>query len=357
MNRRPVRLVAVALFGIASLARADAVGPLKVGDAVEVTYGGKWQPGTVTAAEGLTYFVHWGTPADNGKFDRFYQLHELRLPGAPQTLAAAYHDATPDPAGGPLAIGEAVEAEFTTRWAAARVVRRLGADRYVVIPDDVSQVAYTNEAWVGLDKLRKRGTTQPLGAAPAAPAKPTKLAEVHAGDRVEAWRRGGYGWMESKVMAIDPAGRFYVQTAADSSARGWVPPVHMRAVGSTERFEPERLEQFVGEWRLSGDAFFTTRSSVNKGDHIEKTMELNSGAGQDAGRLSIRPDGTYTLSKTAIYRDDKPGQWVRNPDQGEGGILLKDAESDGKDCCVTPYPGGGIYLQGSLRGPGKIGTK
>jgi len=72
--------------------------------------------------------------------------------------------------------------------------------------------------------------------------------------------------------------------------------------------------------------------------------------------VTIKADGTYVLSKTVVYRDDKPGKWIRNPDQSEGGILLKDGEAEGKDLLVTPYPLG-IYLQGSLRGPGKVGKK
>ena len=31
--------------------------------------------------------------------------------------------------------------------------------------------------------------------------------------------------------------------------------------------------------------------------------------------------------------------------------------SEGKDLLVTPHPNGAIYLQGALRGPGKIGTR
>ena len=66
--------------------KSQAVGPLKVGDPVELSYGGKWQPGTVTYAEGLMYFVHWGSESDQGRFDRFYHLPELRKPGSTQTL-------------------------------------------------------------------------------------------------------------------------------------------------------------------------------------------------------------------------------------------------------------------------------
>src|SRR5438067_6211521 len=113
-------------------------------------------------------------------------------------------------------------------------------------------------------------------------------------------------------MAADK-GRFYVQAAPDSALKGWVAPVHMRAVGGKERFEPENLDQFVGTWRLSGDAFFTTVRTTVKGDRVERLQELNSGAGQDAGRVTIKADGTYVLSKTAVFRDDRPAKRERNP--------------------------------------------
>ena len=118
-----------------------------------------------------------------------------------------------------------------------------------------------------------------------------------------------------------------------------------------------RLFLFAALSVCCGDAISAEPFRLNRGDHIEKTMQLNSGAGQDAGAVAIRDDGTYVLSKTAVYRDDKPGKWIRNTDQGEGGILLKDGEVEGKDLLITSYPNGGIYLQGSLRGPGKIGAK
>jgi hypothetical protein len=109
-----------------AIAEAQSVGPLKVGDAVEVTFGGNWQPGVVTAAEGLTYFVHWGPESDRGKFDRFNHLYQLRQPGSQQTLDQTYHEKTADPAGGPVAIGETVEYNAVTGWAPYRVARRVG---------------------------------------------------------------------------------------------------------------------------------------------------------------------------------------------------------------------------------------
>jgi hypothetical protein len=302
------------------------------------------------------YFVHWGEASDNGKFDRFYHLSELRKPGSEKTLAETYKETLPDPRGGPLKLNEAVEAAPGSRWATWRVADHIG-NFYVLFPEDAAKASYATEAWATLNQMRKPGATATIEKdPPAKPATPDKLADVQVGTKIEAYKRGGYGWFAATVMAVD-SGRYYVQAGADSAVKGWVQPVHMRPVGKTDRFEPEKLELFVGTWQLAGDAFFTTVKSVDKGDRIEKTMELNSGAGQDAGQVVINADGTYVLSKTAVFRDGVPGKWVRNEDQGEGGILLKDGEREGKDLCVTPYPDGRIYLQGSLRGPGKIGTK
>jgi hypothetical protein len=332
------------------------IGPLAVGDAVEIPFGGKWHPGTVTYAQGLTYFVHWGEVADNGKWDRFFHLYELRPVGSDKTLAETYKETTPDPAHGPIAIGATVIPDIE-RSTPCRVARRLGG-RYVIFPEDPVVRTRAAEAWVYPSTLRPVGSKDAFAptAADVKPPQPTRLADVKIGDVIESYKRGGYGWFQCTVMAIDH-GRYYVQAGPDSAIRAWVTPVHMRPVGGKERFEPENLEQFTGDWRLTGDAFFTTAKSVNKGDHIEKTMVLNSGAGQDAGHVKINADGTYVVTHTAVYRDDVPGNWIRNPDQGEGGILLQGGDSPGKDLVVTPYPNGGIYLQGALRGPGKIGTR
>ena len=325
-------------------------GPLAVGDPVEVSFGGKWIPGgVVTWQEGLAHFVHWG----DGRFDTFYHLYELRAVGQAKPLAETYRDSFPDPQGGPVAIGETVEVMTRVKWEPCRVVRRLG-ERYEIYPE--SEVTrYTHAAmWIGPDEMRRPGQTQPIGPKPAPPAKPTKLSDVKVGDLVEGYQPSFAGWREATVTAIGD-GRYYLRRGPDSAIKGWVTPVHMRPVGSKERFEPEDLKQFVGTFVLAGDAFFTTSKSVNKGDHVEKTMTLSTGAGQFMGTMTIKPDGTYVLSKTAVYQDDKPGKWVRNPNQDEGGILLKEADSPGKDVLVTPYRRGGLYVQGA-RGPGKIAT-
>lgn len=352
-----IRSFAAVLLFAASFASGKA-GPLAVGDPVDVTFGGQWQRGTVTYVEGLTYFVHWGEESDHGKFDAFQQLYRLRPAGgdpkSEKTFADVYHDKTPDPAGGPVAIGETVEANIDG-WIPCRVVRRLG-ERYVVFPENPTVRYRKAEAWIGMEDMRPAGSTKPFSTKPTPkPAQPKEAKDVHIGDVVESYKRGGYGWFQATVMAIDH-GRYYVQAGPDSSMKGWVALVHMRAVGSTKRFEAEDLAQFTGEWNLAGDAFFTTAKTVDKGDHIEKTMVLNSGAGQDAGHVKINPDGTYVLTKTAVYRDGVPGKWIRNPDESEGGILLQDGEKEGKDLLVTPHPDKRIYLQSSFRGPGKIGT-
>jgi hypothetical protein len=223
----------------------------------------------------------------------------------------------------------------------------------VLFPERERERNY-GEKWATLAEMRPVGSTQMFAAAPPPkPPTPQKLEDVKVGDLIEVYKRGGYGWFTARVMSVQNV-RYYVQAGADSAMVGWVTPVHMRGVGAKERFEPEKLEQFFGDWRLRGDAFFTTTKTVRHSDRIEKTMELNSGAGQDAGRVVIKADGTYVLQKTVVYADNKPGKWVRNPDQSEGGIVLQGGQSDGKDLLVTPYPGGGIYLQGALRGPGKV---
>ena len=337
-------------------ATRSKVGPLSVGDQAEVPFGGNWQPGTVTFAEGLTYFVHWGTEEDHGRFDGFFHLYALRPPGAKgeQTFADLYHEKTPDPSGGPVAIGETVEADVEG-WVPCRVVRRLG-DQYVIFPESSTVRLRRAEAWVGLDHMRPVGGKQAFGAAPLKRVPPTRPGDIQMGDLVEAYLRGGYGWFQCTVMSIDE-GRYYVKAGPDSAIKGWVTLVHMRAVGAKARFQEEDIAQFIGEWNLKGDAFFTTVKSRNKGDRVEKTMELNSGAGQGAGGLKINKDGTYVLTKTAVYQDDVPGKWIRNPDQSEGGIVLLKGERDGKDMVVTPYTNGRVYVQGAIRGPGKIGVR
>ena len=93
------------------------------------------------------------------------------------------------------------------------------------------------------------------------------------------------------------------------------------------------------------------------GGKVTETYQNNSGAGRNAGLVIINADGTYQLSNTAVYHDGK-GRWVRNPNQDEGGILLKGADGKGEsDCLVTNHQDGFGYLQGSIRGPGKWCTR
>lgn len=211
--------------------KPDAIGPVKTGQTVEALVNGSWQSGSVTYAQELTYFVHIG----DGAADRFYQLHELRPVGADKPFADTYHDKTPDPANGPIAIGDTVEANVWN-WVPCRVARRVG-DMYVVFPEDQNIRKLKPEAWVGPSEMRKVGSQQALSNEALPPQiKPLVAKDIRIGDRVEADMPGGYGWTEATVMAHDND-RFYVANAADSIMRGWVTLDKMRPVGGTNAFE------------------------------------------------------------------------------------------------------------------------
>ena len=328
-------------------------GPLAVGDRVEVPWAGGWTPGTVLNIEGLTYFVHFGAESDGGKYDDFFTLNLLRPPDGPRTYAETFRGTLPDPEGGPLDLGAEVEYE-NGRWLRARVARRLG-ERYVLFGDKPGVVT---ERWVSLDRIRLVGATAALAAArPAAQRQPARTADIRAGDLVEARPRRGF-WGALTVLAQNGAS-YFVKIGPDSglSLRGWVDLSHMRPVGAKEPFAPEDLKFFVGRWRMSGDSFQNLISRKTSGNRVTETYENNRGAGQDAGAVEIRADGTYVLTATVVFHDGK-GRWERNPNQDEGGILLRGADGKGeKDGLMTNHQDGFSYFQGAIRGPGKWCTR
>ena len=131
----------------------------------------------------------------------------------------------------------------------------------------------------------------------------------------------------------------------------------LRAVGAKDPFQPEDLSFFVGRWSLTGDSFQNLIDRRVSGGKVTETYQNNSGSGQGAGGIVINADGTYQLSKTAVFHDGK-GRWERNTDQDEGGILLRGADGTGEnDCLVTNHLDGFGYLQGAIRGPGKWCTR
>jgi hypothetical protein len=328
-------------------------GPLKIGDHVEVPWAGGWTPGIVTHVEGLTYFVHVGTESDQGKNDDFFTPNLVRPPGGPQTYAQTFHGTAPDPDGGPLAIGAEVEYDNGGRWQRMRVARKLGT-RYVVFADTPGSVT---ELWVTLDQLRRPGDAKPLASSRPAQRKATDVADIQLGDLVEAKPRLGF-WGPLTVLARRDHS-FFVKIAPYSglSLRGWVDLSHMRPAGAKDPFSPEDLRFFVGQWRLTGDSFQNLVDRKVSGGKVTETYQNNSGAGQNAGLITINADGTYQLSNTVVYHDGK-GRWERNPNQDEGGILLRGADDKGaKDCVMTNHQDGFGYLQGSIRGPGKWCTR
>jgi hypothetical protein len=329
-----------------------ALGPLKVGDAVEVPWAGGWVPGIVMNVQGLTYFVHFGAESDEGKNDDFFTLNLIRPPGGPRTYAEMFHEVQPSPGGGEPGLGAEVEFE-NGPWVPARIARRLG-DRYVIFTD---KPGYVTERWLTPDKLRLKGSTRPLGAAPAPQRRPTDAQDIHPGDLVDAHPRRGF-WGPLTVLAQNGAS-YFVKIGPDSglSMRGWVDLSHMRPVGAKDPFSPEDLKFFIGQWRLTGDSFQNLVGRTVSGGKVTETYQNNSGAGQNAGGIEIRANGTYALRRTVVYHDGE-GRWERNPNQDEGGILLRGADGKGdKDCLMTNHQDGYGYLQGSIRGPGKWCTR
>jgi hypothetical protein len=328
-------------------------GPLGVGDHVEIPWGGGWIPGVVLQVEGLTYFVHYGDEADGGKYDDFFTLNLLRPPGGPRTYAETFRGTVPDPEGGPIALGTAVE-YYDGRWLPMRLARHLG-ERYVVFADKPGIVT---EKWLTPDKLRLAGSTSPLAPErPFKPRQPASTADIHSGDLVEAHPRRGF-WGQLTVLSRNGQS-FFVKIGPDSglSLRGWVDLSHMRPVGGKDPFQAEDLAFFVGQWTLTGDSFQNLVDRKFSGRTVTEKYQNNSGAGQGAGQIVIRGDGTYQLSNTVVFHDGK-GRWERNPNQEEGGILLRGADGKGeKDCLVTNHLDGFAYLQGNIRGPGKWCTR
>jgi hypothetical protein len=279
----------------------------------------------------------------------------VRPPGGPRTFAELNPDATaPDPMGGPIAIGAVVTYSDWRGTTTGRVARRLG-DRYAVFANTPGKVT---EVWLTPDNLKVPGA-----AAPLAPARayhqptPQTIAEIRAGDMVEARPRNFWG--QYTVLAVDGA-RYYVKLGPDTglSQRGWVGLWQMRPVGGKELFQPEDLNFFVGAWRLSGDSFQNLVDRRVSGSSVTETYQNNSEAGQKAGSLVIKVDGTYELKKTVVYHDGR-GHWERNPNLNEGGIILLGADGkDGNlDAIVTNHHDGFAYFQGSFRGPGKWCTR
>src|SRR4051794_7494651 len=128
------------------------------------------------------YFVHYGSESDAGKNDDFFALNLLRPPDGPRTYAETFRGTAPDPDGGPLALGGAVE-YYDGRWLPARVARRLGT-RYVVFTDRPGSVT---EMWVTPDKIRRPGSTTPLEPErPFVQRRPTQPGDIRVGDLVDA---------------------------------------------------------------------------------------------------------------------------------------------------------------------------
>lgn len=333
---------------------AARAGPLAVGDRVAIPWGGGWVPGTVLHVEGLTYFVHYAAPEkDDGRYDDFFTLELIRPPGGSRTYAETWRGTVPDPEGGPLALGTEVEF-YDGRWKPARIARRLG-ERYVVFQDKPGDVT---ELWLTPDKIRLPGATAPLAPErPFVPRRPANASEVRIGDLVEAKPKRGF-WTPLTVIAQRDQ-NYFVKIGPNSglSMRGWVDLSKMRAVGAKDPFQAEDLSFFVGRWRLSGDSFQTMVDRKVSGGKVSETYQNNSGAGQGAGQLTINADGTYILAATAVYHDGR-GRWERNPNQEEGGIVLRGADDNGaKDCLVTNHLDGYAYFQGAIRGPGKWCTR
>ncbi|MDB6093612.1 MAG: hypothetical protein JWM32_1174 [Verrucomicrobia bacterium] len=328
-------------------------GPLGVGDRVEIPWGGGWVPGTVLYVDGLTYFVHYRSDSDADTYDDFFTLNLIRPPGGPQTYAESFRGTLPDPSGGPIALGTPIE-YYDGRWNPGRVARRIG-ERYEIFADKPGSVT---ERWVTPDKLRPAGST--TAYAPERPfqqRRPATAAEIQPGDLVTAKPRRG-SWIDLTVLEVDGP-RYFVKIGPDSglSLRSWVGLSKMRAVGAKEPFQAEDLNFFVGTWRLTGDSFQNLVDRKVSGAKVTETYQNNSGAGQDAGGLVIKADGTYDLRNTVVHHDGR-GRWERNPDQDEGGILLRGADGEGdKDCVVTNHLDGNAYFQGSFRGPGKWCTR
>jgi hypothetical protein len=332
---------------------APQFGPVSVGDRVEIPWGGGWVPGVVRNVEGLMYFVHYLRDKDEETHDDFFAPNLVRPAGGEKTYAELFHGTMPDPEGGPIDLGATVE-YYDGRWQPARVARRLG-DRYVVFTD---KAGYVTERWVTADQLRAPGSTTPyLAAPPPPPRRPTAAAAIRVGDLVEAHPRHGF-WGPLTVVA-QAGTAYFVKVGPDSglSMRGWVDLSHMRPVGAKDPFQEEDLGFFVGHWGLTGVSFQNLIDRKVSGHTVTETYQNNSGAGQKAGDLVIRKDGTYELRNTVVYHDGK-GRWERNPNQDEGGILLRGADGKGdQDCLVTNHQDGYAYLQGSIRGPGKWCTR
>jgi hypothetical protein len=336
----------------AAPAAAAAFGPIKVGDRVEIPWAGGWVPGIVQNVEGLTYFVRYADGKSDGAHDDFFTLNLIRPPGGPKTFAETFRDTAPDPDGGPLPLGGDVE-YYDGRWLRARIARRLG-EQYVVFTDQPGTVT---EKWVMPDQIRRVGDTSPLSATRPAPRKPATAADIRPGDLVEAKPRKGF-WGQLTVLTRS-GDSYFVKIGPNSglSMRGWVDLSHMRPVGAKDPFAAEDLSFFVGRWRLTGDSFQIMVDRKVSGGKVTETYENNSGAGRDAGGIVINANGTYQLSNTVVYHDGQ-GRWERNPNQDEGGILLRGADDKGqKDCLMTNHLDGYGYLQGSIRGPGKWCTR
>lgn len=325
------------------------VGPLGVGDRVEIPWAGGWVPGVVLHVEGLTYFVHYSDEWNDGKYDDFFTLNLIRPVGGPQTYAETFRGTAPDPDGGPAALGTAVEYD-DGRWLPARIARHLG-DRYIIFADQPGRVT---EKWIAADKVRLVGSTTPLAPERAfKPRQPVSAAEIRRGDLVEAKPRRGF-WGAFTVLSHN-GGSYFVKMGPDTgiSLRGWTDLSHMRPVGAKELFQAEDLGFFAGHWTLTGDSFQNLVDRKFSGGKVTETYQNNSGAGQGAGQVTINADGTYQLSRTVVFHDGK-GRWERNPNQDEGGLLLRGADGKGdKDCLMTNHLDGFAYLQGDIRGPGK----
>ena len=333
-------------------AKNTRFGPLGVGDQVEIPWGGGWVPGVVTHVEGLTYYVHYRREEDD-KYDDFFTLNLLRPAGGKQTYAEMFHETLPDPEGGSIPLGTAVE--FTDgRWWPARIARRIG-DRYAIFADKPGEVT---ELWLTLDKLRMPGSTTTL--APERPFRArqaTSTADIRIGDVVEAKPRRGF-WGQLTVIAQEGTS-YFVKIGPNSglSMRGWVDLSKMRPVGAKDPFQAEDLTFFVGRWNLTGDSFQNLVDRKVSGGKVTETYQNNFGAGRGAGGLVIKADGTYELTNTVVYHDGH-GRWERNPNQDEGGILLHGADGNGdKDGILTNHLDGFAYFQGSFRGPGKWCTR
>lgn len=360
--KNPLRLsflflvaLAFARMGAAEPATArPAFGPLQVGAHVEVPWAGGWVPGVVTHIEGLTYFVHFGSEDDQGKNDDFFTLNLVRPAGGPKTYAETFRGTAPDPDGGPIALGAEVEYDTGGRWQRMRVARKLG-ELYVVFDDQPGKVT---ELWARPDQLRQPGDTKPLGTVRPTPRKPAAIADIRPGDLVDAKPRRGFWGTPLTVLAREGQS-YFVKIGPNSglSMRGWVDLSHMRPVGAKDPFAAEDLKFFVGQWRLTGDSFQTLVDRKVSGGKVTETYQNNSGAGKGAGGITINADGTYQLEGTVVHHDGK-GRWERNPNQDEGGILLRGADGKGdKDCLMTNHQDGYGYLQGAIRGPGKWCTR